>query len=152
MKKETISQDKVLEMTEVFNTTPERLFKAWTNKKDLSTWYGPEGFEVTYCELDVKPGGKWRTCIVSEDGSEYWMEGRYIEIDEPKKLVFTFGDGSENKNPGEETIVTIRFSPSGNKTIMHFHQAVFPSKASKDSHEGGWTSALVCLRNHVNEF
>jgi len=149
--KEEKNQEKVLEMTEMFDTTPQRLFKAWTDEKDFSAWYGPEGFEVTYCKLDVKPGGKWRTCITSEDGKEYWMEGRYIEIDAPKKLVFTYGDGSENKNPNEETIVTITFSQSGNQTKMNFHQAPFPNKAARDSHHGGWASAFGCLRDHINE-
>ena len=149
--KEKKNQEKVLEIVELFDTTPARLFKAWTNEKDLSAWYGPEGFDVTYCKLDVKPGGKWRTCITSQDGKEYWMEGQYIEIDAPRKLVFTFGDGSENKIPGQETIVTIKFSQSGKQTKMHFHQALFPTKASKDSHYGGWSSALVCLRNFTNE-
>ncbi|MBI5372050.1 MAG: SRPBCC domain-containing protein [Sphingobacteriales bacterium] len=144
------NQEKVLEMTEFFDTTAQRLFKAWTDEKDFSAWYGPEGFEVTYCKLDVKPGGKWRTCITSKEGKEYWMEGRYIEIDPPQKLVFTFGDGSENKNPDEETIVTLTFSPSGNQVKMHFHQTRISNKAVKDSLHGGWTSAWGCLRNHLN--
>jgi hypothetical protein len=33
--------DKVLEITEWFDASPERVFKAWTNKKDLLAWYGP---------------------------------------------------------------------------------------------------------------
>lgn len=148
-KKENLSQDKVLEMTELFSTTPKRLFKAWTNEKDFAAWYGPEGFEVTHCELDVRVGGNWRTCISSSDGEEYWMEGKYIEIIEGEKLVFTFNDGSENKNPDLETIVTITFSKSGNQTIMNFNQSVFPTIRDRDSHFDGWASAFNCLRNHI---
>ncbi len=143
--KEKKNPEKVLEMTQIFDTDPERLFKAWTDEKDLAAWYGPEGFECTYCKLDVRPGGKWRTCIVSPDGKEYWMEGEYIEINPPQKLVFTFGDGGENKNPDEQTIVTINFSPLGDQTKMDFHQAEFPDKAIRDSHQGGWAGAFVCL-------
>lgn len=143
------SKDRVLEMTEVFNTTPKRLFKSWTNEKKFAAWYGPEGFEVTYCKLDVRVGGHWRTGISSSNGDEYWMEGKYIEIIEDEKLVFTFNDGSKNKNPDLETIVTITFSKAGNETIMNFNQSVFPTIRDRDSHFGGWASAFNCLRTHI---
>lgn len=149
MTQNNISKDRVLEMTEVFNTTPKRLFKAWTNEKDFAAWYGPEGFEVTYCKLDLRVGGNWRVGISSSDGKEYWMEGKYIEIIEGEKLVFTFGDGSVNKNPELETIVTITFSKLGNQTIMNFNQSVFLTIRDRDSHFGGWASAFNCLRNHI---
>ena len=148
---EQVSPGKVLEMTEVFNTTPERLFKAWTNEKDFVAWYGPEGFEVKYCKLDVRVGGNWRTGISNRDGDQYWMEGKYIEIIEGERLVFTFNDGSENKNADLETVVTIIFSKSGNQTIMNFNQSAFKTVELRDSHYGGWSSAFNCLRNLINK-
>lgn len=149
MKQKNLSQEKVLEMTEVFNTTPERLFKAWTNEKDFAAWYGPAGFDVIYCKLDVRVGGYWRTGISRGDSEEYWMEGKYLEIIEGEKLVFTFNDGSEHKNPDLDTVVTITFSKSGNQTIMNFNQSVFPTVQWRDSHHDGWASAFECLREHV---
>lgn len=144
-----ISKDKVLEMTQVFNTTPKRLFKAWTNEKDFAAWYGPDSFEVTYCKLDVRVGGHWRAGISSNNDEEYWMEGKYIEIIEGERLVFTFNDGSEKKNPDLETIVTITFSKSGNQTIMNFNQSVFSTVRDRESHFSGWASAFNCLRHHI---
>jgi uncharacterized protein YndB with AHSA1/START domain len=78
------------------------------------------------------------------------MEGKYVEIVEGKRLVFTFNDGSENKNPDFETRVSIHFSQSGNQTIMNFNQSVFPSTESRDNHFGGWSSAFNCLADHIN--
>jgi uncharacterized protein YndB with AHSA1/START domain len=63
-------QGKVLEIVELFDATPERVFKAWTNKKDFVSWYGPEGFTVPFCEMDVRVGGAWRACIKSPQGEE----------------------------------------------------------------------------------
>ena len=151
MKQKNLSQDKVLEMTEVFNTTPERLFKAWTDEKDFAAWYGPAGFDVIYCKLDVRVGGHWRTGISTGDSKEYWMEGKYLEIIEGEKLVFTFNDGSENKNPDLDNIVTITFSKSGNQTIMNFNQSVFPTVEWRDSHHDVWASSFECLREHVED-
>ena len=133
----------------MFNTTPKRLFKAWTNEKDFAAWYGPDSFEVTYCKLDVRVGGHWRAGISSNNDEEYWMEGKYIEIIEGERLVFTFNDGSEKKNPDLETIVTITFSKSGNQTIMNFNQSVFSTVRDRESHFSGWASAFNCLRHHI---
>ena len=146
-----IDPKKVLEITELFDASPERVFKAWTNKNDFVAWYGPEGFTVPFCEMDVKLGGKWRACIRSAEGEEYWMEGKYIEISAPEKIVFTFGDGSKEGNPDEETIITITFRGIGKKTEMKFHQAVFPTVALRDGHYSGWSSAFVCLKDHLEK-
>ena len=141
-------QGSVLEMVELFDATPERVFKAWTSKKDFVSWYGPEGFTVPFCEMDVRVGGKWRACIKSPKGDEYWMQGKYIEITSPSRLVFTYGDGSEQPKMGE-TIVTITFNKVGNKTKMVFRQTNFPTSELRDSHYGGWSSAFRCLKGDV---
>jgi len=148
---EQLSKGKVLEITEIFNTTPERLFKAWTNEKDFTAWYGPEGFEVIYCKLDVRVGGNWRAGISRSNGDQYWMEGEYIEIIEGERLVFTYNDGSDKKDPDLKTVVTITFSKSGNQTIMNFNQSAFKTVEERDSHNGGWSSAFNCLRGHLSK-
>lgn len=154
MKKSTeelVSSAKVIDITEVFNTTPARLFKAWTDEKDFAAWFGPEGFESVSCSLDVSVGGKWRAGISNESGDQYWMEGKYLEIVKNRRLVFTFNDGSENKRPDQETIVIVTFSKSGDQTIMSFNQSVFKTVESKDGHLKGWSSGFVCLRKHIGK-
>jgi len=145
-----IHSDQVLEMTEMFDAAPERVFKAWTNKKDLVSWYGPEGFTVPFCEIDVRVGGAWRACIKSPEGAEYWMQGKYIEISSPSRLVFTYEDGSGKGLMGE-TIVTISFNKIGDKTQMIFRQTNFPTKELRDAHNGGWSSAFKCLREFTEQ-
>lgn len=141
------NSEKVLEMTELFDATPEKVFNAWIDKKQFISWYGPEGFTVSFCEMDVRVGGEWRTCIKSPSGDEYWNQGKYLEITKPSKLSFTYDDGTGKKQLGEGTIVTITFTPIGNKTEMKFIQTNFPTKELRDGHYGGWLSAFNCLRN-----
>jgi uncharacterized protein YndB with AHSA1/START domain len=147
---EQTTQGSVINITEVFDTTPERLFEAWTNEEDFAAWYGPEDFEVIQCKLDVRVGGHWRAGIVNKAGDEYWMEGEYVEIMKGEKLVFTFNDGSVHKKPEMETLVTIHFTPSGDQTIMHFNQSTFKTVESRDNHFRGWSSGFICLRNHID--
>ncbi|MBC7888305.1 MAG: SRPBCC domain-containing protein [Ferruginibacter sp.] len=149
--KEQIAQGKVIDITEVFDTTPERLFKAWTNEKDFAAWFGPEGFDAFYCKLDVRVGGNWKAGIATKEGEEHWFEGEYLEIIENEKLLFTFNHWSEHIIAGEETIVNVRFSKANNQTIMHFNQAVFKTVESGNSHNTGWLSTIICLKNHINK-
>lgn len=146
--KTTKGQAPVLEIVELFDAPPERVFTAWTNKKDFISWYGPEGFTVPFCEMDVRVGGAWRACIQSPQGDKYWMKGKYIEITPSSRLVFTYEDGSEEPKLGE-TLVTILFNKVGNKTEMVFRQAGLPTAELRDSHYGGWSSAFKCLRQAV---
>ena len=141
-------QGRVLEIVQLFDASPERVFKAWTNKNGFVSWYGPEGFTVTFCEMDVRVGGAWRACIKSPQGDEYWMQGKYIEITNPSRIVFTYEDGSGKPIMGE-TIVTISFKKIGNKTEMVFRQTNFPTVELRDSHYGGWSSAFKCLREFI---
>ena len=143
-------QGKVLEIVELFDAKPERVFNAWTNRKEFVSWFGPEDFTVSFCEMDVQVGGAWRVCIKSPQGDEYWMQGKYIEISNPTRVVFTYEDGSGKALLGE-TIVTISFNPVGNNTEMVFRQTKFPTAELRDSHHGGWSSAFICLRNQLKK-
>jgi uncharacterized protein YndB with AHSA1/START domain len=145
--KNDLQTEKNLEMVEIFNASPERVFKAWTDKNDFISWYGPEGFTVSFCEMDVRVGGAWRACIKSPTGEEYCMQGNYIEITQPSKLVFTYEDGSGKSQPGDATIFTITFFKKGQQTEMRFLQTNFPSKELRDAHFGGWSGAFDCLRD-----
>lgn len=146
-----LQTETTLEMIEVFNSSPEKVFKAWTDRNDFISWYGPEGFTVPFCEMDVRVGGEWRTCIKSPAGDEYWMQGRYVEISKPSKLVFTYDDGSGKNQLNGGTLVTITFTKKGQQTEMKFIQTNFPDKELRDSHFGGWSSAFNCLREAVEE-
>jgi uncharacterized protein YndB with AHSA1/START domain len=146
MIKESKRAEKQLEIVEIFNTSPEKVFNAWTDRKAFVSWYGPEGFTVAFCEMDVRVGGEWRTCIKSPTGDEYWMQGKYLEIAKPSKLVFTYDDGTGQKQLGDGTIVTLTFTKKGDKTEMRFLQTGFPTRGLRDAHSEGWSSAFNCLR------
>ena len=46
---------------------PEQVFRAFIDPKRLVRWWGPKGFTVPVCEIDVRPGGKWLTTMRSPD-------------------------------------------------------------------------------------
>jgi uncharacterized protein YndB with AHSA1/START domain len=57
--------------TRVFDAPRELVFRAWTNPKHESQWWGPNGFTNTIHEMDVRPGSVWRFVMHGPDGVDY---------------------------------------------------------------------------------
>src|SRR3982750_3642882 len=76
------------------------VFKAWTDPRALEHWFGPAGWTLPVCEVDLRPGGVWRYCMRGPKGEESWGRATYREIVEPERLVYTdsFSDAAGNVN------------------------------------------------------
>jgi uncharacterized protein YndB with AHSA1/START domain len=131
-----------LTVTRVFDAPRSIVFKAWTEREHAMRWWGPKDFTTTYCMMDVRPGGAWRTCIRSPQGVDYWSQGVYREIVPPERLVFTFAWDDEHDQPTVETLVTVTFDDHNGKTRLTFHQTPFTSVESRDSHTEGWSESF----------
>jgi len=46
--------------------------------------------EALECTGDLRPGGRWSTVGISDNGSSFRVEGEYLEIDRPHLLVYTW--------------------------------------------------------------
>lgn len=82
-----ISGNEVI-LTRLVNAPRVLVFKAWTDPKHLVQWWGPLGF-TSVCELDPRPGGRYRVIMRSPEGIDYPLRGVYLEVKEPERLVFT---------------------------------------------------------------
>jgi uncharacterized protein YndB with AHSA1/START domain len=145
----TESAERVLMIERVFDAPPSLVFKAWTDPQHLVHWYGPRGFTLPSCKLDLRTGGAWRSCMLSPEGREHWVRGVCREIVEPNLLVFTWAHENEDGALGQETLVTVTFAEQGGKTKLTLHQAVFESVKERDSHRGGWNSSLDRLAEYL---
>jgi uncharacterized protein YndB with AHSA1/START domain len=138
--------DRVLVITRVFDVPRPAVFASWTDTRQLAQWWGPRGFSIVSCEADVRVGGTWRVETRSAEGETHNAGGVYREVAAPERLVFTMAwDGTEDGEPGRETVVTVGLADEGHRTRMTFRQAVFSSQAARDGHDQGWSSAFELL-------
>jgi len=144
-----VSEDLELVITRVFDAPRELVFRAWTDRNHLTSWWGPRGFRATSWTMDVRPGGAWRGCMRSTGGLDYWSQGVYREITPPEKLLFTFAWDGDHDMPTTETVVTIFFTEEDGKTKMTFRQTPFDSVEQRDSHEEGWSESFEGLAAYV---
>jgi uncharacterized protein YndB with AHSA1/START domain len=116
---------KLFEISRVFDAPRDRVWKSWTEAERLKQWWGPKGFVVTHCKVDLRPGGTMHYCLRTPDGKEMWGKFAYREIVKPERLVFvnSFSDpkGGVTRHPGHaswplEMLSTILFEELGGKT------------------------------------
>jgi uncharacterized protein YndB with AHSA1/START domain len=134
-----------LVIVRTFAAPRDLVFKAWTDPERMMHWAGPKGFTVRGDQLDLRPGGRHRACLIAPNGEEHWVSGEYIEVLPPRRLVFTHAWELANGERSPQTVVTVDLIDKDGATEMQFHQAFFESVASRDGHEGGWTESFERL-------
>lgn len=140
-KTERSSTSRVLEITRIFSAPRSLVFDAWTKPKHLAQWSTPQGITLPFSEAEIRPGGKWRSCMRLADGTDLWLSGEYRRVVPDELIEFTHA-WEENGRRGHETVVTVRFSDYGNKTKLTFRQAFFDSVSSRNGHRGGWNECF----------
>jgi len=141
--------ERELLITRVFDAPRELVFKAWTDPRHITSWWGPANFPVTQMDMEVRPGGDWRGCLRSvAGGRELRHRGVFREVVPPERLVFTFAWEAEGER-GRETLVTLTFAAEGDKTLMTLRQEPFLSVEDREEHRGDWIGAFDRLHEHM---
>lgn len=125
----TTPSDLEIVMTRVFNAPRALVFDAWTRPEHLVHWFGPRGYTMPVCEVDLRPGGVWRFIMRGPDGAEMGMKGVYREIAAPERLVNTetFDDW-----PDSESIVTMTLEEQEGRTTM-ISTSLYESLEARDA-------------------
>jgi len=72
----------------VLNAPRELVFRMFTDAEHISNWWGPRGFTTKTERMDVRPDGLWIHTMISAEGVVYPNEVRYVEIEEPRRIVY----------------------------------------------------------------
>lgn len=87
--KNTLDPDLDLYLERIVDIPVEKVWQAWTQPEKLKIWFCPKPWQVTECEIDLRPGGMFRTVMKGPDEPEMENTGCYLEIEENRKLVWT---------------------------------------------------------------
>jgi uncharacterized protein YndB with AHSA1/START domain len=149
--KNIVKNETELEITRLFDVPSRLLYEAWTGPEHLKHWQGaPQGFTTTSHNVDLRPGGRFRICMRSPEGVDYWLEGVYREVVPQQRLAFTHVWLDAKGKPGNETLVTITFADRGGKSELTLHQTGFPSVQARDGSKLGWNSTLDRLAEYLS--
>jgi uncharacterized protein YndB with AHSA1/START domain len=67
----------------------DRVWQALTDCEYLRGWWGPSGYRVTSCHVDLRIGGRFLVCVRSPDHRDIWSVAVYQEILPGRRLVAT---------------------------------------------------------------
>lgn len=157
--KEDSSPEEMVEITHVFNAGRERVFRAWTDPRQLVQWYAPDGCSIRFKHIDVREGGSFHSCVQDPVHGDCWCKGTYLELKAPERLVFTMvvtneqGEDLSSEEAGMPadwpvlTEVTVTFTELGDKTQVVLQQTVPAALAQQTGALPSW----IRMFNRLNQ-
>ena len=128
---------------------PERVFRSLTDGDELAAWWGSDDMYRTYdWVIDLREGGKWSARARGVDGMESTVDGEYIAVDPPRRLVYTWRPSWDGY-----AITTVEYelrpTPSGTKLLVTHSGFDDRAQAATGTTEG-WLRVLEWLGEFVS--
>jgi uncharacterized protein YndB with AHSA1/START domain len=127
---------------------PERVFRALTTEELTKWWGSAEMYRTTAFQIDLRPGGTWRSEGVGADGTPFHVGGKVIEVDPPRKLVQTWEPSWESEGPPTTISYFLDATEIGTRVTVR-HTGFGARMESCESHARGWERVLEWLASHV---
>ncbi|MBZ9763290.1 SRPBCC domain-containing protein [Mesorhizobium sp. CA8] len=123
---------------------PQRVFRAITAEDQIPLWWGADNmYRTTKHVADVRPGGAWRSEGKGSDGQEFHVDGEYLEVEPPQRLVMTWKAPWDGNN-----ITTVSYTleavENGTQLTLR-HEGFGQRHDSCRDHGSGWERVLDWL-------
>jgi len=125
----TLVSDTEIVMTRQFDAPRALVFLAHSSCEHVREWFGRRQDTMPSCEIDFRPGGKWRFVNRDDEGNELTFFGEYLEIVEPERITWTFGFEDMTSEPSVETLT---LEEHDGRTTLTAH-ADYGSLAARDA-------------------
>lgn len=84
----TPANEPVIVITRIFDAPRALVYKCYTQPEHMAHFWGPHGSTTPVCEVDLRPGGRWRTVMRFASGDEFGYTSVYLEIVPPERIVY----------------------------------------------------------------
>jgi uncharacterized protein YndB with AHSA1/START domain len=129
-------------VTHRFAVSAERVYDAWLDPAKMRNFlYATATGEVVRCDVDAHVGGRY-TIVDRRNGEDVLHEGTYLELERPRKIVFTL---CVPKYSPHEDQVTIEIAP-----LEHGCELTLTTETDDqwaDDTQRGWTMILDVLND-----
>ena len=134
-----MADDGVVEVSVYIAARPETVFPYFTDPGRYVQWMGRDAM------LQPVPGGSYR--VFMQDGVE--AAGEFVEIDPPRRVVFTWGWTHDPAVPPGTTrvVITLHAEQDGTRVVLRHHD--LPDDGQRDHHRKGWELYLGRLELRV---
>ena len=140
--------DRTVRIHRVLRTTPEKLYRAFTEPAAMARWLPPYGFTCEVHHMDARVGGSFRMSFHTfGSGNGHAFGGEYLEL-VPHGLI-RYTDRFEDPNLPGTLEVTVRLTPVLCGTELSVTQAGIPEAIPLEMCYLGWQESLLQLANLV---
>ncbi len=146
-----------LSFTRTVDVSRNLVWRAWTEPELLKQWFCPLPWKTIDCEIDLRPGGIFRTTMQSPEGKEFPNSGCYLQVIPNEKLIWTnallpgFRPALPSPTCGDEqadfkftAMIELADAGGGTRytaTVLHADEAASKQHAAM-GFEHGWGTAL----------
>ena len=144
--------DLVLERT--IDVPPQLVWAAWTTPEHLRHWFVPKPWSIVDCEVDLRPGGVFRSVMRSPEGQEFPNNGCFLEVTPIERLIFTdtlLPGYRPAPNPFFTAVLTLE--PAG-KGTRYVATAIHGNEDTRKKHEemgfhAGWGTVVEQMVEYI---
>lgn len=134
----------------------ELVWRAWTEPEHIKPWFAPKPWTTVDVEIDLRPGGMFRSVMRSPEGQDFPNAGCILEVVPNERLIWT--DALlPGYRPSEEPFFTAMITlESRGKGTRYIATAIHRDPAGRAKHEEmgfleGWGQCLDQLVEYVNQ-
>ena len=122
------STETAVERTIAIDASPETVWQFLVDPEKTTAWWGMTA------SFDPRPGGEYRIEVIPG----HTASGEFVELDAPRRLVYTFGwEGSQEVPPGS-SLVEIDLIERDGGTLLRMTHSGLPNEAQCAGHDRGW--------------
>ncbi|RLQ86956.1 SRPBCC family protein [Notoacmeibacter ruber] len=137
----------VLFIERTIDTSRDKLWRCWTDAALLKQWFCPKPWTVPDAELDIRPGGVFRTVMQGPNGERHDNPGQVLAL-RPLEQLITSDAFTGDWQPGEKPflISVVTMLDAGNGMTHYRWEARHWSEEDQKSHEemgfeAGWNAS-----------
>ena len=126
-----LAESQSIEREILIAARPETVWELLADPRQAVRWMGQSA------TFDLRRGGRYRVEVIPGNVAS----GEFVEIDPPRRLVYTWGwetgRASASVPPGTTTLV-FELEPRGEGTLLRFSHRDLPNPEAAASHGHGW--------------
>jgi uncharacterized protein YndB with AHSA1/START domain len=126
----TLVSDTEVTLEREFDAPRELVFRAHSSCEHVQHWWGRRVDSMPSCEMEFRPGGKWRFVNRDDEGNELAFFGEYLVIVEPERIDWTFGWEGMEGEPAPESLFFEELD--GGRTRLR-SRSILPSREARDA-------------------
>jgi uncharacterized protein YndB with AHSA1/START domain len=142
-RRDTLNAERKIVFSRVLDAPRSLVFDAWTRPEMLKHWFGPRGWSLVVCEVDLRVGGRWRFVLRGPGRTQIGMRGVYREIVAPERTVYT---ETFDHIPGQALVTGVLAEHGGQTKLtatVLYHQSTSAAQASPAAWSTAWPRATT---------